>query len=116
MALDFILVLIIDFLSTIVLPVRLLRHPREPTFQTPRSPPTVQGTALAWARTTLSLPSKKVMFSLSVDLLVRLGPAHFNYTRPCSPFDTPLAGKVVDDKKVFRKFVNVQEENNNPQK
>jgi hypothetical protein len=25
-------------------------------------------------------------------------------------------GKIVDDKKVFRKFVNVQEENNNPQK
>jgi hypothetical protein len=32
------------------------------------------------------------------------------------PLQRISTGKVVDDKKVFRKFVNVQEENNNPQK
>jgi hypothetical protein len=37
-------------------------------------------------------------------------------TPPLPLFSRLLTGKVVDDKKVFRKFVNVQEENNNLQK
>ncbi len=73
---------------------------------------------LAWARIILFLHSRKVTFSLSGDLSVRqvTDAILFPALSFLAIFSRRFTGKVVDDKKVFRKFVNIQEENNNPQK
>ena len=98
------------------LKVSIVAHPFWSQLDCVPSLHSVQVIVLAWAKTTLYLHSKKATFTLSVSLPVRYKPTRCERFNPASTCWRACAGKVVDDKKVFRKVVNVQEENNNSQK